>query len=354
MVLFRSLKLILNNNETKNKARTFVTSTTAIPLWPSYAPLRNSYSNNTTNNHPLFSTSPLRFVSPFRFQRRPCPLFLSWPPWKLSQSATPLYLRANAVVFPKVQNPLDLLRRRRTNPLPPLHLLDRVDQNPNRSSSTNSLFDSFVNTPNFISFSRLISGPFLGWMIMNEMYTSAMVGLAISGASDWLDGYVARKMKIDSVVGSYLDPLADKVLIACVALAMVHQDLLHREWFGLSDASILSALVGIVVFRDVFLVGGAVYLRASSLGWKWKSWSDFVNLDGTSRQKIEPLFISKVNTVLQLALVAAALLQPEFGTLETQSYISYSSYLVASTTIASSASYGAQYLRSSAIVSKSV
>ncbi|QHO21200.1 Cardiolipin synthase (CMP-forming) [Arachis hypogaea] len=148
--------------------------------------------------------------------------------------------------FSQSPEPLDLLRRRRTNPLPPLHLLDRVDQNPDR-------------------------------MIMNEMYTSAMVGLAISGASDWLDGYVARKMKIDSVVGSYLDPLADKVLIACVALAMVHQDLLHP------------ALVGIVVFRDVFLVGGAVYLRASSLGWKWKSWSDFVNLDGTSRQKIEPL-----------------------------------------------------------------
>ncbi|PNX67557.1 cardiolipin synthase-like protein [Trifolium pratense] len=44
-----------------------------------------------------------------------------------------------------------------------------------------------------------------------------------------MDGYVARKMKIDSVVGSYLDPLADKVLIGCVAVAMVHQDLLHRK-----------------------------------------------------------------------------------------------------------------------------
>ncbi|MED6146338.1 hypothetical protein PIB30_033542 [Stylosanthes scabra] len=333
MVLFRSLKSVLNNNESKRKARTFVTSTTAIPFWPSYAPLRNRFNNTATNNHPLFSSSPLRFVSPFRFQRRPCPLFLSWPPWKLSQSATPLYFRPNA------QNPLDLLRRRRTNHLP-LHLLDRVDQDPNRSSSSNSVFDSFVNAPNCISFVRLVSGPFLGWMITNEMYTSAMIGLAISGATDWLDGYVARKMKIDSVVGSYLDPLADKVLIACVAVAMVHKDLLHP------------GLVGIVVLRDVLLVGGAVYLRASSLGWKWKSWSDFVNLDGTSRQKVEPLFISKVNTVLQLALVAAALIQPEYGTLETQSYITYLSYLVASTTIASSASYGAQYLRRSAIVSK--
>ncbi|KAI9083291.1 hypothetical protein K1719_034823 [Acacia pycnantha] len=37
-----------------------------------------------------------------------------------------------------------------------------------------------------------------------------MIGLAISRATDWLDGYVSRKMKIDYVVGSYLDPLADK------------------------------------------------------------------------------------------------------------------------------------------------
>ncbi|OIW18439.1 hypothetical protein TanjilG_13191 [Lupinus angustifolius] len=174
-------------------------------------------------------------------------------------------------------------------------------------------------------------------MIVNEMYTPAMIGLAISGATDWLDGYVARKMNIDSVVGSYLDPLADKVLMACVAVAMLHNHLLHP------------GLVGLVVFRDVFLVGGAVYLRGSSLGWKWKSWHDFFNLDGKVRQKVEPLFISKVNTVFQLVLVAAALLQPEFGTPETQIYVTYLSYLVASTTMVSSAAYGAQYSRRFAI-----
>lgn len=198
-----------------------------------------------------------------------------------------------------------------------------------------------MNLPNLISMTRLLSGPVLGWMITNEWYSSAMVGLAISGATDWLDGYVARKMRINSVVGSYLDPLADKVLIGCVALAMVHNDLLHP------------GLVGLVVLRDVFLIGGAVYQRASSLGWEWKSGFDFFNLDGTRPQKVEPLFLSKVNTVLQLVLVAAALLQPEFGTQETQSYITYLSWLVASTTVASTAAYGAQYLRKrSALISR--
>jgi len=81
---------------------------------------------------------------------------------------------------------------------------------------------------------------------------------------------------------------------------------------------------------------------------QWNSWSEFVNLDAIHREKVEPLFISKVclcshsiksyaywpigwkhdnscwlqvNTVFQLMLVAAALLQPEFGTEETQNYI---------------------------------
>jgi cardiolipin synthase len=138
-------------------------------------------------------------------------------------------------------------------------------------------------------------------------------------------------MKINSVVGSYLDPLADKVLIGCVAVAMVQKDLLHP------------GLVGIVLLRDVALVGGAVYLRALNLDWKWKTWSDFFNLDGSSPQKVEPLFISKVNTVFQLTLVAGAILQPEFGNPDTQTWITYLSWLVASTTMASTAAYGVQY-----------
>ncbi|KAI3939276.1 hypothetical protein MKX01_002144 [Papaver californicum] len=166
-----------------------------------------------------------------------------------------------------------------------------------------------------ISMCRLISGPFLGWMIINGWYFHAFVGSAISGATDWLDGYLSRKMRIHSVVGSYLDPLADKVLIGSVAVAMVKMDLLS-SW-----------LVGLVVLRDVGLVVGTLFQRASTLGWHWKSWSEFTNLDGVHRRKVEPLFLSKLNTVFQLVLVAAALVQPEF----------------ASTTAASTVAYGAQY-----------
>ncbi|ONK65489.1 uncharacterized protein A4U43_C07F37630 [Asparagus officinalis] len=297
---------------------------------------------NPRSSIPLFSFSSPHSLSPaFSIASNPSsssilrltsshsgPRFICSPPWMLSQFTTPLYLRGKDAIFPS-----DLLRVRSF----PTELgfiggdgglisdggIERVE-----------LDDRFLNLPNLISISRGVSGPFIGWMIINEWYLPAFCGLAISGATDWLDGFLARKMGINSVFGSYLDPLADKVLIASVALAMVKQDLLHP------------ALVGLVVFRDVALVIGAIYKRASSLGWEWKSWSEFVNLDVLHREKVEPLFISKVNTVFQLLLVAGALLQPEFGTEETQLYIKYLSWLVASTTIASSAAYGAQHLRS--------
>lgn len=236
---------------------------------------------------------------------------------------------------------MNLLRRRPSFPLPfEVGSLSPAPTVLDRGVGLKEASDDFVNLPNLISISRMVSGPLLGWMIANEWYSSAMVGLAISGATDWLDGYMARRMKINSVVGSYLDPLADKVLIGCVALAMVHKDLLHP------------GLVGLIVFRDVGLVGGAVYQRASNLEWKWKSWSDFFNIGGTRPKKVEPLFISKLNTVFQLILVAAALLQPEFGTQDTQIYITYLSWLVASTTVASTAAYGAQHLRRSALTAR--
>ncbi|CAL1377932.1 unnamed protein product [Linum trigynum] len=134
------------------------------------------------------------------------PLFLASPPWKLLQSSTPLHLRGNGAA-------LALLRKRRAEAL--IRLNSRLDSFKSRINSSSSaavantatpyggifeeesgrnssaaeewFWDSFVNWPNFILISRLVSGPFLGWMIANEMYSAAFVGLAISGASDWVN-----------------------------------------------------------------------------------------------------------------------------------------------------------------------
>ncbi|XP_020577448.1 CDP-diacylglycerol--glycerol-3-phosphate 3-phosphatidyltransferase 1, chloroplastic [Phalaenopsis equestris] len=293
-----------------------------------------------------------RSIPPSTFFIPPFPRFISrlpsprsslvsplsgWPPfpvvqpaWKLSQSATPLYLRGREAIFPS-----DLFRER----VFPIGLgssavgdVRYVEGRKNHADAERVGVDErWLNLPNLISISRMVSGPVIGWMIMNEWYIYAFCGLSLSGATDWLDGFIARKMNINSVVGSYLDPLADKILIGCVAVAMVKKDLIN------------SGLVGLVILRDIALVSGAIFTRASNLGWQWKSWSDFVNLDDAHREKVEPLLISKVNTVFQLLLVAAALLQPELGNEESKMYITYLSWLVASTTAASFTAYIKQY-----------
>ncbi|KAG1347328.1 Cardiolipin synthase (CMP-forming), mitochondrial [Cocos nucifera] len=299
------------------------------PSSPALAVVPNPFSFvlRLTSSHPTLFPPLSRWV-PFSG-----PLFLSSPPWKLSQSATPLYLRGKEAIFPK-----DLLKVRsfpirlgfRSAGEVGREVVDvigwRQASNVDGEIGRGGIGESFLNLPNLISLSRMASGPLIGWMVMSEWYLPAFGGLVISGATDWLDGFLARKMGINSVIGSYLDPLADKgEILTCVLV-------------------LEAGLVGLVVLRDIGLVSGAIYKRASSLGWEWRSWSDFINVDATRRDKVEPLFISKVNTVLQLLLVAAALLQPEFGSEETHLYITYLSYLVASTTVASSIAYGAQHL----------
>lgn len=51
-------------------------------------------------------------------------------------------------------------------------------------------------------------------------WSLALPALALAGASDWLDGYMAKHYSRPSVVGSYLDPLADKVLVGSVVAAL--------------------------------------------------------------------------------------------------------------------------------------
>ncbi|KAI4304274.1 hypothetical protein MLD38_039811 [Melastoma candidum] len=328
MTIYKSIRA-LNSKIPKSRGFLTSTSTTSYAVHSPFAPL--------ITNSPFVSHCKNRFLLPKWIAPLQGPLFLSFPPWKLLQSATPLHLRGGGgSVLRKVEAfRLGLLGAEDAFRVGVGVVSVRREQKVVDRTVPEGFVESFLNLPNLISVSRMVSGPFLGWMIMNEWYSVAFAGLVISGATDWLDGYVARRMNINSVVGSYLDPLADKVLIASVALAMVYNDLLPVE------------LVGLVLLRDIALVGGAAYKRASDLGWQWSSWIDFFDINGTRREKVEPLFISKVNTVFQLALVAVALLNAEFGTADTQSYIHYLSWLVASTTVASSTAYGVQYMRRS-------
>jgi cardiolipin synthase len=77
-----------------------------------------------------------------------------------------------------------------------------------------------LTVPNLISFARLAGVPlFLYLFLVAERYGWAVTVLAIGGTSDWIDGYLARRLGQVSRLGELLDPLADRLYILATLLA---------------------------------------------------------------------------------------------------------------------------------------
>ena len=67
--------------------------------------------------------------------------------------------------------------------------------------------------PNMLSGLRLLAAPLAAWLILNDHDTAALIVFAVAGASDGLDGHVARRWGFTSRFGAWLDPVADKLLM---------------------------------------------------------------------------------------------------------------------------------------------
>ncbi len=82
----------------------------------------------------------------------------------------------------------------------------------------------FMSIPNWITFSRLLGLPFILYGLHNPTETGRWVCLAIfliAAATDWLDGYLARKLNQVTELGKFLDPLVDKLLVLAPLLALI-------------------------------------------------------------------------------------------------------------------------------------
>ncbi|MBM3675817.1 MAG: CDP-alcohol phosphatidyltransferase family protein [Actinobacteria bacterium] len=76
--------------------------------------------------------------------------------------------------------------------------------------------------PNAISLGRLACVPLFLWLLLGEdRLVAAGILLAVLGATDWVDGYIARRFDQGSEVGKVLDPVADRVLLIAGALALL-------------------------------------------------------------------------------------------------------------------------------------
>ncbi len=113
----------------------------------------------------------------------------------------------------------------------------------------------------------------------------------IMAVSDGIDGYLARRRHQITKLGAFLDPLADKLLMTCACLLLASQR-------GRVDGFLLPpTVVVLIISKDLILLFGfiVVYLTTSEI-------------------HIQPVFIGKTATTLQLAMVAAILIAPEVST----------------------------------------
>ncbi len=126
--------------------------------------------------------------------------------------------------------------------------------------------------------------------LRNVMRYIATVIYLFMAVSDGLDGYLARIKKQTTRLGTFLDPVADKLLITSACL------LLTSERGHVSEFILPSTVVVLIIGKDLFLLIGFVIVY-------------FI----TSQFLIAPVLIGKIATALQLSMVGAVLLAPEIS-----------------------------------------
>jgi len=108
-----------------------------------------------------------------------------------------------------------------------------------------------LTVPNAITAIRLACVPVFVWLLFGaHRQTEAAVLLAVLGATDWVDGYVARRFHQVSTVGKVLDPVADRVLVGTAVISVIVAGAVPL-WFGVAT-----------VARE-FVVSAAVLLLAA-------------------------------------------------------------------------------------------
>jgi cardiolipin synthase len=159
-----------------------------------------------------------------------------------------------------------------------------------------ALRENIYTTPNLLTLSRIAACPALGWAILSDNYAAATGLLLYAGITDWLDGFLARKYHTTSVLGTILDPAADKALVGTLVITLTMQGLLP------------SPLATIIIGRDLLLALSAFYIRYTSLP-PPKTFQRYWDFSIPSAE-VHPTAISKVNTALQLLLLGSTTISP--------------------------------------------
>jgi CDP-diacylglycerol--glycerol-3-phosphate 3-phosphatidyltransferase/cardiolipin synthase len=141
-----------------------------------------------------------------------------------------------------------------------------------------------LTLPNLLTLSRILAVPilvFLLWRPSWEDYAVTFVLYCLIGITDYFDGYVARAQGTVSRLGQFLDPIADKIMVAAVIVMLVARPSLAGTWI-IHDWHLIPALV--ILLREIivsglreFLASLQVSVPVSALA-KWKTTLQLVAL----------------------------------------------------------------------------
>jgi cardiolipin synthase len=191
------------------------------------------------------------------------------------------------------------------------------------SASSEQLYGHWMeqlqSIPNLITLGRIASTPVLSYLIVTQQHSAALVGCLLAGFSDVLDGYLAKKYNMSTVLGTYLDPFADKLLINVLSASL---------WY---NGTLATPLVVLWLIKDVGLMT-ATYLHVSTQTRKGKIVVDPL----TVPLKVEPTVTSKINTGLQFLTLSVGILNPIY---HMEGALISLSWITGGTTVASCFSY---------------
>ncbi len=167
-----------------------------------------------------------------------------------------------------------------------------------------------MNIPNLLTLLRILLVPLIVIFLIDEAYLKALITFFISGITDALDGFLARLLHQKTVLGAYLDPIADKALLVTCFLTLSIEGIIPG-W-----------LTVVVISRDVIILTGTFILFMMSVSFE-----------------IKPILISKITTALQIITVLLVLILKSLPESFDYSWLLFLYWLTALFTIISGLKY---------------
>ncbi len=141
-----------------------------------------------------------------------------------------------------------------------------------------------LNLPNLLTLSRIVTVPvlvaLLWWPGWEAGYAMGFAVYCLMGITDYFDGYVARSYGAVSRLGVFLDPIADKIMVAAVILVLAAQGVLRGPYVG--DMHVIAGLI--ILIREIAVSGLREFLGALQVSMpvshlaKWKTTFQLVSL----------------------------------------------------------------------------